>query len=158
MDWQGKKGEWYVIVQFCLFALIAFGPRSSSFLPLWSADVLGLVWPLGIVLLGVGLVVIVLALLGLGSNLSALPHPKASAELVQTGLYAFVRHPIYSGLIASSLGWAMIRGSSLMLIYALILFIFFEFKTRREEQQLERVFVDYAEYKQRVKKLIPFVY
>lgn len=158
MWWQGKKGEWYVITQGFLFALLAFGPRSSSFAPFWPASLLSVSNPFGFLLLGLGMLVILAGLLRLGPNLSALPHPKDNAELIQKGVYGLVRHPIYSGLILASIGWALLRGSSLMLIYTLILFVFFELKTQREEKQLALHFADYPDYKKRVKKLIPFIY
>ncbi|RPI93163.1 MAG: isoprenylcysteine carboxylmethyltransferase family protein, partial [Chloroflexi bacterium] len=44
------------------------------------------------------------------------------------------------------------------LIYAGLLFVFFDIKTRREERWLARKFPEYAGYQQRVRKLIPFIY
>lgn len=154
----GKRGEGYVALQLVLFALIALGPRRLPGLPLWPDRVVTLSLPLGILLAMVGSVLIILGLIYLGKNLSPLPHPKAGAQLVEHGVYNLVRHPIYSGLIIGTLGWALYKGSTLMLLYALILFGFFELKTRREEAQLEQVFEGYGDYRNRVRKLIPFIY
>ncbi len=78
--------------------------------------------------------------------------------MVEHGAYRWVRHPIYSGLILGALGLALLRGGILSLLYALILFIFFDIKSRKEESWLREKYVDYADYQQRVRKLIPFIY
>jgi protein-S-isoprenylcysteine O-methyltransferase Ste14 len=46
----------------------------------------------------------------------------------------------------------------LTLLLSVVLFVFFDIKSRREERMMLRQFPDYAAYRQRVKKLIPFVY
>lgn len=154
----GKRGEGYVALQLVLFALIALGPRHLPGIPLWSERIATLTLPLGILLATVGSVLIILGLLYLGRNLSPLPHPKAGAQMVEHGVYGLVRHPIYSGLIIGTFGWALLKASTLMFLYALILFGFFELKTRREEAQLKQVFDTYKAYQKRVRKLIPYIY
>jgi protein-S-isoprenylcysteine O-methyltransferase Ste14 len=56
------------------------------------------------------------------------------------------------------LGWGLIWSSLATVVGALVLLVFFDFKARREECWLEAKFAGYAEYKRRVKKLIPFIY
>jgi len=100
----------------------------------------------------------VAGIFGLGANLTALPYPKDEATLVETGPYRLVRHPIYSGVILMAFGWALWVHGWLTIGYAIILFVFFDVKSRREEQWLKGKFPDYAAYQKRVRKLIPFVY
>ncbi|MEM7112102.1 MAG: isoprenylcysteine carboxylmethyltransferase family protein [Chloroflexota bacterium] len=156
--WQGPRGEGYVVIQFLIFGLIAFGPETAVFLPRWSGTwattgrVVG-----GILLLGGGLLILA-GMASLGRNLTAVPHPKQNSSLIQSGAYRLVRHPIYSGLIIAATGWACFKGSTLMILYALILFLFFDIKSRREEQWLSEKFSDYADYQQRARKLLPFLY
>jgi len=69
-----------------------------------------------------------------------------------------VRHPIYSGIILGSFGWGLLNNSLLTLLLALILFIFFDIKSRREEQWLSEKYVNYSTYQARVRKLIPLIY
>ena len=97
--------------------------------------------------------------LKLGPNLTPLPYPKDCDNLVESGPYAIVRHPIYSGLIIDSLGWALWVNGWLTIVYALLLFAFFDIKSRLEERWLEEKFGQlYEEYRTRVRKLIPWVY
>jgi protein-S-isoprenylcysteine O-methyltransferase Ste14 len=87
-----------------------------------------------------------------------LPFPKDGADLVQTGPFALVRHPMYSGGLVLAVGWALCVQSWLTLGYAIALFVFLDAKSRREERWLAEKFPAYASYRRRVRKLIPFVY
>jgi protein-S-isoprenylcysteine O-methyltransferase Ste14 len=98
------------------------------------------------------------AVVGLGNNLTAVPYPKDDATLVDTGPYQLVRHPIYSGLVFVALGWGLWVHGWPTIGYAVLLFVFFDIKSRREEQWLTEKFPGYAAYQKRVRKLIPFVY
>lgn len=156
--WKGARGEWYVVMQGLLFLLVALGPQEAFGVTRWGSPFGSLTFLPGLALMALGGVLGLAGLLNLGRNLTPLPHPKDDAELVETGAYGFVRHPIYSGLIFAALGWALVVASPLTLIYALILLIFFDIKSRREEQWLSAKFLRYADYQRRVRKLIPFVY
>jgi protein-S-isoprenylcysteine O-methyltransferase Ste14 len=159
LPWRhGKRGEWYLVFQAGLFILVVVGPRTCPGLPAWSADWLrfGTVGG-GLLFLGGGLLAGAGAL-SLGRNLTPLPRPREGADLVVTGAYRFVRHPIYSGLAAMALGWGGWVHGWLTMGYALLLFLFFDLKSRREERWLKEKYPEYAAYQQRVRKLIPFVY
>ncbi|NDJ79183.1 MAG: isoprenylcysteine carboxylmethyltransferase family protein [Chloroflexi bacterium] len=156
--WKNTRGEWYVVVQTVLFALVALGPAALG-LRVELPDALRVVALVaGLALGATGLALALAGIFWLGDNLSVFPHPKDDAQLVQTGAYRIVRHPIYSGLIIGAVGWALLNASVLTLVYAGLLFVFFDVKSRREERWLVRKFPDYAAYQQRVHKLIPFVY
>jgi len=109
-------------------------------------------------LLLAGLAVCLVAAFHLGSNLTPLPHPRDDARLVVSGLYRFVRHPIYFGVLLMAFGWALYVQGWLTLGYAGLLVVFFDLKARREEAWLLKRFPEYADYRKRVRKLIPFVY
>ena len=156
--WRGQRGEWFVIAQLALFVLILLGPRTVVGLPSWPTTLLGISSVVGIVLLVLGGLVSLVAVLHLGSNLTPLPHPKEGATLVVTGMYRFVRHPIYLGVILMAIGFALFMQGWLTLVEALALVVFFDIKSRREEVWLAEHFPDYAAYQQRVRKLIPFIY
>lgn len=156
--WKGRRGEWYVFVQLALFALLMFGPRTMLGWPEWffPYTLLGSIG--GGFLLFFGGLLVVAGLFRLGPNLSILPHPKEQARLVETGPYQFVRHPIYSGALCMAFGWAFWVYGWLSIVYAALLFVFFDLKSRREELWLQEKFTGYAAYRQRVRKLIPFIY
>ncbi len=156
--WKGQRGEWFVVVQAVLFILILFGPRQLSTLPAWPSGLGPLSEFAGGGLIALGGIVCVLAVLKLGPNLTPLPHPKDDCRLVVSGLYGLVRHPIYFGLITAAFGWALFVQGWLTLGYALLLFLFFDIKSRREEAWLMARFAEYAGYRRRVRKLIPFIY
>jgi protein-S-isoprenylcysteine O-methyltransferase Ste14 len=154
----GQRGEWYVVVQFLLFGLIFFVPLLAPSLVEWPEpwDLIGV--GLGIVLGLIGGLVIFAGILSLGSNLTAVPYPREDAVLVERGAFRFVRHPIYSGIILGSLAWGLLNNSLLTLLLSLVLFVFFDIKSRREEQWLREKYADYTAYQTRVRKLIPLIY
>ena len=157
--WKGTRGEWYVVAQVFLFALVVFGPRTAAGLPAWAMPWATVAQVLGLTLMIAGAALAVGGLFRLGSNLTPLPYPKDCSNLVESGPYAIVRHPIYSGLIFGALGWALWVNGWLTIVYALILFVFFDVKSRLEERWLlEKFGAPYAEYRTRVRKLIPWVY
>ncbi|MBN8215500.1 MAG: isoprenylcysteine carboxylmethyltransferase family protein [Spirochaetes bacterium] len=94
----------------------------------------------------------------LGSNLTAFPRPLESGELVDRGVYAFVRHPIYSGLICLCLAWALLWNSALPFLSCAGVFVFFERKASREERWLVEKYPGYGAYRRRVRKLVAFLY
>lgn len=153
-----ERGVGYVLVQAILIGLIIFGPQGTLLLPEWITSFRSLIWLLGVIISFMGLLLTIVAALNLGKNLTPLPCPKENAQLVQRGLYRFVRHPIYFGVLLVACGWLLVYPYALVLVYVISLFIFFDLKTRREEIWLMDRFPAYVEYKQKVKKLIPFFY
>ena len=156
--WLGPRGEGYVVIQLILFALIAFVPGKFNPSSQWPFPLAEIAVILGFFLGGYGAIMISLGLLNLGRNLTAVPHPKEDAFLVQGGAYGLVRHPIYSGIIIGAFGWALFFNGEITLLLAVVLLLFFDWKTRREERMLAAKFPDYAAYQQRVRKLIPYIY
>lgn len=151
-----ERGAWYVVVQALLIGLILFGPHGF---PLVSAEPLRtLLQSCGIALGLLACLVLVIAAINLGKNLTPLPCPKDNATLIQGGLYRFVRHPIYFGVLLAALAWLLIFPGAYILLYALALFFLFDIKARREEVWLVERFPDYRDYQARVKKLIPAIY
>ena len=150
----GKRSEGYVVVQLILFGLIAAAPLAR-----WGALNLG--WAgrgVGVALGAAGGVLALAGLVGLGRNLSPLPKPKQDSELVESGVYGLVRHPIYGGLLLGALGWGLLTSSGLALVFSAALWVLFELKSRREEAWLAEMFAGYAAYRRRTKRFWPFIY
>lgn len=154
---KGKRGEWFLVVQAVLFCLLAAGPRSAGWLPVQLPPLPGMSVSALLLMLG-GTLLAACGVVQLGRNLTPLPMPKDDAQLATSGAYAVVRHPIYSGIILISWGWGLWLASVLSLLYALLLTLFFDWKSRFEEVQLGNKFSDYPAYQKRVRKLLPFVY
>jgi protein-S-isoprenylcysteine O-methyltransferase Ste14 len=111
----------------------------------------------GVVLFLSGLGLAVWARIYLGRNWGMPMTEKDEPELVTTGPYRFVRHPIYSGLLLGILGTAL--ATNIYLLIALgVLGIYFIYSATVEERLLTKSFpAAYPSYKARTKMLIPFV-
>jgi protein-S-isoprenylcysteine O-methyltransferase Ste14 len=156
--WKGSRGEWYLVVQAGLFLLVAFGHRTSRGLPAWGSPYARISSLGGGVLFLAGSLLAAAGAVSLGKNLTPLPQPKETGTLIVSGAYRIVRHPIYSGITFMAFGWGLWLHSWLTIGYALLLFAFFDIKSRREERLLEEKFPGYAVYRKRVRKLVPFIY
>ena len=156
--WKGARGEWLVVTQVCLGILLFFGPRTVFGQPSWPFPFPGACRVAGVLLMVMGGGLFLAAVIKLGPALTPLPYPKEDARLVETGPYALVRHPIYSGGIILSLGWALFVQGWLTLGYVVVLFIFLDRKSKLEEKWLAEKFSNYGDYQRHVRKLIPFIY
>jgi protein-S-isoprenylcysteine O-methyltransferase Ste14 len=156
--WRGERGEWLVVVQVLLIALVFFGPRTVAGRPAWPFPAPEACTVVGCILIIGGSSLLLSGLFRLGRGLTPLPYPKDGAELIETGPYAMVRHPMYGGGIVLAFGWALAVQGWLTLGYAVALFVFADVKSRWEEKWLAGKFPTYAAYRKRVRKLIPFVY
>jgi protein-S-isoprenylcysteine O-methyltransferase Ste14 len=98
------------------------------------------------------------ARIALGRNWSAEVTFKQDHELIESGPYALARHPIYTGLIVMALGTAVNYGHTFGFVLLVGLCGGLWWKAREEEQIMSRHFPDaYAEYRTRVRAIIPFV-
>jgi len=94
----------------------------------------------------------------LGRNWSSVVQVKQDHELIQSGPYRWVRHPIYTGLLLAFAGTAMAIGEWRGLICVVIVAVSFWFKLRLEERWMRENFgAAYESYMQRTKALIPGV-
>ena len=112
---------------------------------------------IGAALFACGIALAVWARLHLGRNWGMPMTQRAEPELVTSGPYRFVRHPIYTGLQAAMLGTALVN-NLLGLIVVAVLIAYFYFCGIVEERNLTATFpTAYPEYKSRTKMLIPLV-
>jgi len=94
----------------------------------------------------------------LGRNWSSRPMLKVGHELVTSGPYSVIRHPIYTGMLAAILGSVLIAGPIWFIVVVVVSF-FFVRRVYKEEALMMQVFPDqYPEYKKRTKALIPFIW
>ncbi len=94
----------------------------------------------------------------LGANWSPAPAIKENHELVTSGPYRFVRHPIYTGVMLATFGAALtgaVFGIAVFLIASMIFFL----RISKEEKIMLKLFPDaYPLYQKRTKRLIPFIW
>ena len=112
---------------------------------------------IGLALFVLGLALAVWARVYLGRNWGMPMSQKADPELVTTGPYGKIRHPIYSGILLGMIGTAM-AVSPYWLIAAAIFGAYFLFSAVVEERTMARLFpADYPPYKRVTKMLIPYI-
>lgn len=110
----------------------------------------------GIVLTFAGVGLSIWARLILGENWSGRVTRKVGHELVRSGPYAFVRHPIYSGLLIASIGTAVVVGEWRGVMAIPLILLSEIVKARREEQFMLAEFGEsYVQYRNETGFLIP---
>jgi protein-S-isoprenylcysteine O-methyltransferase Ste14 len=146
--------NWLVTVLFiAAFLFFKYAPHEANLVPRTLAteviaDILALT----------GLITSLWGRVALGGNWSMYPVLKEDHELIERGPYAYVRHPIYSGLILMLLGSVVWLGNVYGLIFFAACLVGTWVKLRHEERLLTRHFgASYTRYKERVKALIPYV-
>lgn len=149
-DWL-DRGELYGAVQLLFVVLLLRGPG-------YLDGVIGFF--VGPCTLLAGAVISGKAMWDLGrKQISIWPAPVPGAELKTGGLYEYVRHPVYSGLILSALGYAGATASLERLALSLALTVFLAKKVEVEEDFLADAYTEYGAYQDEVKfKLIPGIW
>ena len=106
---------------------------------------------LGFLLIIFGLIIMFMAIKDLGSNLSPLPRPLPNANLITSGIYRFMRHPMYFSLILISFGLFITKLSLYQLCLTISLALIIKFKIVLEEKYLNKKFKNYFLYTDKVK-------
>jgi protein-S-isoprenylcysteine O-methyltransferase Ste14 len=118
---------------------------------LWLAGV-------GLVIFAVGLAFAIWARVNIGRNWGSPMTQKDDPELVTSGPYRLVRHPIYSGILLAGLGTAVGLGWQ-WLIAVLLAGVYFVYSATVEEQYMTTQFPDaYPAYMRSSKMLVPFIF
>ncbi|MFN4144872.1 MAG: methyltransferase family protein [Runella sp.] len=123
--------------------------------PLGSFEILGTYRFMALAVSLLGLAVMSLALIQLNQNLTPFPTPKQKGYLVNTGLYKYIRHPVYTGILIFVWAWAIYRGSYWKLLISFILTIFFYLKSIYEEALLSKKYSDYSQYRHKSGRFLP---
>jgi protein-S-isoprenylcysteine O-methyltransferase Ste14 len=112
----------------------------------------------GLILFALGLGLAIWARLHIGRNWGPPMSQKDDPELVRSGPYRLVRHPIYSGILLGGVGTAVALGW-LWLIAVALAGVYFIYSATVEERLLTEEFPDaYPEYRRSTKMLVPFVF
>jgi len=153
-------GPWIARVFFVLIILIALqmpgfhGAFNYLFKPIPNAS---LNW-LGVLFSGIGFALAIWARFFLGRNWGMPMSLKENPELVTSGPYAYIRHPIYSGLLLAVVGSALTMGPW-WFIMLIVSGMYFFYAAKHEEKLMLQEFPNqYPAYKAHTKMLVPFVF
>ena len=106
---------------------------------------------MGFLLIIIASIVMLMAIKDLGSNLSPLPRPIANGNLITSGIYRFIRHPMYYSLVLISFGFFITKLSFYHLCLTISLALIIKFKIILEEKYLNNKFKNYFLYTDKVK-------
>jgi len=113
---------------------------------------------LGLLLFALGLGFAIWARVHIGRNWGTPMTQKVDPELVTSGPYHLVRHPIYTGILTAGIGTAVAL-SWLWLVAVILAGVYFVYSATVEERYMTQQFPDeYPAYKSATKMLVPFVF
>jgi protein-S-isoprenylcysteine O-methyltransferase len=113
---------------------------------------------IGVVLCAAGMALLVWARHRLGRNWSPTVAKKEGQELVTSGPYRYVRHPMYFGGLIAAIGSAIVCGGAFVFLLVILGAIFIR-RVGAEDKLMAQLFPEeYPDYKKRTKALIPFVW
>jgi len=153
----GERARYWVALIFGYFLVIKSNALPSPLNWLVVPRTPASAW-IGAFLCISGLMFAIWARITLGTNWSGVITLKEGHELIQRGPYRVVRHPIYTGILAMFAGTAFAAGYFGGFLGLLLLFLSFWLKLKREEDLMLRHFpAEYAAYRRKVKRIIPFL-
>lgn len=146
-----RKDFIFVGVQFLLLAIF-FTP----FFKISFQILIFLRYP-GAVISIMGFLIIIIAIIQLNKNLTPFPTPIDKGNLIKTGLYKYIRHPIYTGIFLATIGLGFFNNSLWQICIAVTLLILFYFKSSYEESLLIEKYEEYKKYKETTNRFFPFL-
>jgi len=148
-------GRVWVGVQLALLGAIALGLVSDGSLPGTPLEPTRLGGGLMLILGGV---LVLAAARSLGRGLTIMPEPAPGGILVDSGVYARARHPMYGGVVLVMLGISLLLASPVGASLSIVLFVFFWAKSVYEERRLRIAYPWYTAYRSRVRRrMIPYL-
>jgi protein-S-isoprenylcysteine O-methyltransferase Ste14 len=160
------RGRWWIIWRVAVVVIVILinrldasgSPYFVSLFRLFFQSSFSLVIP-GSVLTILGLLGAIWARAYLGRNWSGYATYKEHQELVTTGPYRFVRHPIYTSMMLMFIGTILDYGALLISIILVIGAISFILRAKKEEEIMIKLFgKQYTDYMKRTKRWIPWIY
>lgn len=153
---KSERGIGWVLAQGALFVFffiaVLFGDSVSE------VPGLVLVWTVGVIIAVGGAALSAWSVLLHGSRLSPFPFPVEGMQVIDTGPYRYMRHPMYSGIVLFTLGVGLAYGKPSVLLSSLTFLVFFVAKSGHEEDMMIKYMDGYREYRSSVPwRIIPFV-
>jgi protein-S-isoprenylcysteine O-methyltransferase Ste14 len=111
---------------------------------------------LGIAITVAGLAFAIWARAYLGANWSSAVTVKIGHQLIRTGPYRWVRHPIYTGMISAMVGTAIVRDQVRAVTAVVLLYLGFKVKSKIEERTMAETFgAQYETYSRTTGAIVP---
>ncbi|MFQ5778402.1 MAG: methyltransferase family protein [Terriglobia bacterium] len=144
-----------ILIALFMVVFLAYGDRRSV-LTFEGADILRY---LGLAFYAGGNVLAFLALRALGRQYSGFVTLQEEHKLVQTGIYGVIRHPIYLRALLVALGLPLLFRSWLVLLFLALVIVFVSVRIRQEEKLLAEEFgAEFAAYRRRTWRLVPYLF
>ncbi len=155
---EDRGNRWVIGVLVLVGLLGAYLPAYTDRIGLWTMDGETIRW-LGVVLFAAGGALRIWPVFVLGRRFSGLVAIQAGHTLVTTGVYRYIRHPSYLGLLINALGWGLAFRSGLGVLLAALLVPPLLARIHSEERLLRTQFGnEYQAYCARTSRLIPRLY
>ena len=140
------KGRILVTVQFVCLGLLVFMPSSAHTI---TRDAIGRL------LFALAALVLVAAFIEMRRGLTVFPEPKDGAPFVTRGIYRFVRHPMYLGVLTFGASEVVAQWTPWHVVVFVVLAVDLRVKMRYEDGLLAARWSGAAEYQRRVGALLP---
>lgn len=136
-----------ICLQFVLIALIAWPFGAPRYGPIFWAGIIAAI--------ALGIYTLLHNRLG---NFNIRPEPKATTQLITSGPYRFIRHPMYSALLIAAAAFVVAESNGFKLGLWIALGLVLSAKARFEEQLMSEKFLDYPAYRARSKRFVPHIF
>jgi protein-S-isoprenylcysteine O-methyltransferase Ste14 len=155
---EDRDNRWVIPVIGLLGLLMAIVPPYTDRVGFWTLDGDFVRW-FGVVLFAAGGALRLWPVFVLGHRFSGLVAIQPGHSLATQGIYRFIRHPSYLGLLTNSLGWVLAFRSSVGVILALLMILPIVGRIRAEEALLSSQFGgEYDDYRSHTARLVPGVW
>ncbi|HUO50096.1 MAG TPA: isoprenylcysteine carboxylmethyltransferase family protein [Candidatus Paceibacterota bacterium] len=156
-----RRWWWLRIAAICIVFGWLWGTsrwgKALHYVGFFSGPTREILAPIGALLTILGIGIAIWARVHLGRNWSPVPTLKEEHELVTSGPYKLIRHPIYTGILLAAFGSAIVTPT--WLIVFVIILVMFVWRVHVEERLMLQQFpTQYPEYKKRTWALIPYVW
>jgi protein-S-isoprenylcysteine O-methyltransferase Ste14 len=144
----------YAVIQTLLLGIFAvvvvFGPK------VWLLPSNAILAIAGDGACAAGLLLLLIALGQIGRSVQIAPAPREDGRLVTSGVYAWLRHPMYTAILLVIVGFFFRTPTLAVGIAGAIVIAFLVIKTRFEERLLLARYPEYARYKSRTWGIVPW--
>ncbi|HEX8894941.1 MAG TPA: isoprenylcysteine carboxylmethyltransferase family protein [Terriglobales bacterium] len=155
---EDRENRWVIAVFFVVGLLDGYLPALTDRFNFWTIDHDTIRW-LGVIAFAIGGSLRLWPVFVLGRRFSGLVAIQPGHALVTTGIYRFIRHPSYLGLLLTAFGWGLAFRAGVGLLLAAMMIPVLIARMNSEERLLESQFGEqYDDYRSCTSRLIPGIY